>query len=95
MTNLSTSSRLTVMLFASLNAYTMANGGLYTELQSRSPKEVAFLTRDYHNQCYITTTVNNLMTVLISGVRGQKSSQSLTALSHTITKLKFNLLLKY
>ena len=44
-------------------------------------KEVAFLTCDYHNQYYITTTVNNLMTVLISGVSGQKSSQSLTALS--------------
>ena len=24
-------------------------------------KEVAFLTRDYHNQYYITTTVNNYL----------------------------------
>ena len=48
-------------------------------------KEVAFLTGDYHDQYYITTTVNNLMTVLIRGVRGQKSSQSLTALSRVTT----------
>ena len=54
---------------------------LYAKLNLETLKEVAFLTRDYHNQYYITTTVNNLMTVLISGVRGQKSSQSLTALS--------------
>ena len=24
-------------------------------------KEVAFLTRDYRNQCYVTTTVNNYL----------------------------------
>ena len=26
-----------------------------------TPKEIAFLTRDYHNQNYITTTVNNYL----------------------------------
>ena len=38
--------------------------------------KVAFPTRDYHNLYYITTTVlaavNNLMTVVISGVRAKK-----------------------
>ena len=42
-------------------------------------KEVASLICDYHNQYYIATTVNNLMTVLIGGVHGQKSSQSLSS----------------
>ena len=45
MTDPSTSSWLTVILFASLNAYTMALSYTLETLQ-----EVAFLTRDYHNQ---------------------------------------------
>jgi len=47
MTNPSASSwTYCFMVFASLNAYTMADGGLIL-------KGVVFLTRDYPNQCYI------------------------------------------
>ena len=50
------------MLFASLNAYTMALMEAYIlSCNLEILKEVAFLTRDYHNQCYITTTVNNYL----------------------------------
>ena len=49
------------MLFACLNTYTMANEAYILSCNLETLKEVAFLTRDYHNQCYITTTVNNYL----------------------------------
>ena len=55
------------MLFASLNAYTMANGGLSYNLET-------LLVTIVINATTVLAAVNNLMTVLISGVRGQKSS---------------------
>ena len=37
----------------------MDNGGISYNLETL--KEVAFLTRDYHNHANITTTVNNYL----------------------------------
>ena len=63
------------MLFASLNAYTMVNGGIYTKLQSGNPtkKLHSLLVTMLHNHnCeYLLAAVNNLTTVLISGVGQQ------------------------
>ena len=58
-------------------------------------KEVAFLTRDYHSQSYITTTVNHYCSCEESHDSFDKrrarakSSQSLTALSASVSIVLF------
>ena len=42
------------MLYGGLNAYTMANGDLYTKLQYRNPKRSCIFTHDHHNHANIT-----------------------------------------